>query len=216
MPPVGLGALLVLLAFVPGWVYLTWTERLQPTARRTDLHELLEIVAIGVATTGPAILAVVLVPHGWIPFTLDVERWAEEGSPYLQDHLRSGALTLFLVLLLALLFARGIYWFGPRRAAPNAEFHLRGNVWTKALGARPKGQLPWVGLQMLDGTLVEGVLHSMSLHEGEDRDIAVSQPIRVTPAGEATRGPRYTALWCRHERSATSTGSTFPRPEPNP
>jgi len=187
LPPAGLSALLVLLAFVPGWLYLTWTERLQPTARRTGLHELLEVVAIGVATTGPAVLAVVLVPHRWVPFTLDLERWAENGGPYLQDHLRAAALTVVLVMVLALLLARAIYWFGPRRAAPGDEFHLRGNVWTRALGARPKGQLPWVGLQLVDGTLVEGVLHSMSLHEGDDRDIALTQPIRVTPHGEPTR-----------------------------
>lgn len=187
MPPAGLSALLVLLASVPGWLYLTWTERLQPTARRTGLHELLEVVAVGVATTGPAVLAVVLVPHRWVPFTLDLERWAENGAPYLQDHLRAAALTVVLVTVLALLLARAIYWFGPRRHAPGDEFHLRGNVWTRALGARPKGQLPWVGLQLVDGTLVEGVLHSMSLHEGDDRDIALTQPIRVTPNGEPAR-----------------------------
>jgi hypothetical protein len=188
--PGGLAALLVLLAFVPGWLYLTWAERMQPTPRRTGLHELLEVVAIGVGTTGPAILLMILIPHEWLPFTVDLQAWADKGPEYLSDHLDAAAITLLLIGGLALSFAFAIYWFGPRRRAAGPEFHQRGNVWTRALATRPEGELPWVGLSLIDGTLVEGVLHSMSLHEGEDRDIAIATPIRVTPVGgEPLRSP---------------------------
>lgn len=97
------------------------------------------------------------------------------GDNYLRNHIEAAASTGLVTMAVALIVAYLLYRIGPKRQAPNAEFHLRGNVWTRALGARPKGTLPWVGLQLTDGTLIEGVLHSMSLHDGEERVRAASR-----------------------------------------
>jgi len=49
--PATLGTLLLVLALVPGWVYLRLVERLQPPSGTSGLHQILEVLAVGVATT---------------------------------------------------------------------------------------------------------------------------------------------------------------------
>lgn len=89
MLPTGIGAVLLLLIFVPGWAYLSWVERVRPAVGRSGLSELLEVAAMGVATTGPTVLLLVLIPHEWLPFTLDLEQWAS-GNDHPRDDFAAG------------------------------------------------------------------------------------------------------------------------------
>jgi len=82
--------------------------------------------------------------------------------------------------LIAIGLARLGFLVGPKRHGPGDEFRTRGNVWTYALRERPAGTYPWVGLQLHDGTWVEGTLYSTSLPSGDERDIALKAPIWVT------------------------------------
>ena len=107
---------------------------------------------------------------------------------YLRSHVRDATLSAVAVLTLALVIAYLLYL--PLRLTRPAEFRAQGSVWVHALGARPKGRVPWVGLQLKDGKLVEGLLHSCSLSEGplEERDVALGRLIRVTLAqGQSAR-----------------------------
>jgi hypothetical protein len=146
------------------------------------LSELIEIVAIGLATTGVSLLVVAMVP---LHFTIDVADWATGGTDYLAKHARAAIGTVALTLLLAVALAIGLHHLQIRRTRP--EFHPEGSVWVHALGTLSKGSVPWVSLKLTDGRLLEGLLHSYSLDDlGEQRDVALQAPIRIidTPGGE--------------------------------
>jgi hypothetical protein len=177
---IAIGVLLI--ALVPGWVYLRLRERLRPAAENTALSELLEVLAVGLATTGVAATILTIVPSSWVPFLLDVSRWAIGGNHYVRDHVRQAVVSAFVLLTLAVGIAWVIYWLQRRRQP--AEFEPVGNVWVHAIGQRPRGTVPWVGLQLDDGMLVEGLIHSLAMADGAgiNRDIALQAPIRVTNA----------------------------------
>lgn len=186
MPPTGVGALLVALAFIPGWLYLTWASRLRLPAKRTALHETFQLIAIGLATTGPAVLLFMLVPHRWLPFTIDLAAWVGNDGDYRESHLKQAALTVILVLGVAIFFALLIFMIASRKAPHGAEFPASGSVWVHAIGDRPTDVFPWVGIAMLDGSLVEGFLHSQTTTDAtNDRDIALTAPVYVSPPGQS-------------------------------
>lgn len=188
LPPVTLGALLIVLALVPGWLYLRLVERLRPPATYGGLHQLLEVLAVGAATSGVAALAVLLTPHRLLPFTLNIDAWAAGGVAYLRAHPRPAAWSVALVFVLALLVAYGL--FSVHRLRRPAEFRGHGNVWVHSLGNRPADKVPYVGLHLDDGRLVEGKLHSYALDTQEGcRDLALERPIRITQANETVAHP---------------------------
>lgn len=185
MLPTGGAIVLLLLALVPGWCYLRLRERLQPPSGTAGIHELLEVLAVGLATTGTAAVVLTLVPSGFFPFIVDIDQWAIEGAEYLRSHPRLAVYSAVSLLALALIAAYGLYRL--HRWNRHAEFRSSGNVLVHSLGARPKGKVPFVGLQLDDGTLVEGVLHSYNMKDASlsEHEIAVQRPIRVTPHGSS-------------------------------
>lgn len=184
MIPSGLAALLVVLALAPGWYYIRLTSRLRARTKTGGLQELLEFVSIGALTTGAAVLIVVLLPHRWHGWTLDLDQWTRDGTTYLRAHVRNAGFSVATVLLLALAIATLLYVV--QRLWKLSEFRPDGNVWVHSLGTRPKGTSPWVAVHLQTGQLVEGVLHSYSIEDlGSDRDIALRRPIRVSSADGA-------------------------------
>lgn len=180
MVPEGVGAGLLMLILVPGWIFLRLGQRIRPASGATGLAEFLEILAVGVATTGVAFFCYVLIPPGWVPFLLNLNAWARLGDSYLRQNFRIAASSSFVLLLVAVGIACFLHLV--QRLKLPAEFRAEGSVWVHALGARPLGCLPWVGLRLTDGRVIEGLLHSFSLTDGgvDERDIALQSPIRVT------------------------------------
>ncbi|MEV5967305.1 DUF6338 family protein [Kribbella sp. NPDC051952] len=180
--PKELGPLLLLLALTPGWVYLQLLRRLRPRARSTALSELLEAVAVGLFTTGLATWAVISLRRPLRPFIVDVDGLIA-GKVRIEHSLDTVARTVVLVLVLAVLIAGLLH--GVQRLRRSPEFHPEGGLWVYAISDRPKGHIPYVGLQMKSGKLVEGALHSISLEDlGDDREIALTGTIRVTEHGQ--------------------------------
>lgn len=176
MPTTVLG-LLFALAFVPGWTYLAWKSKYRQVAERSALHQLLEIVGAGLATTGPGVLLLLLLPQQ-LPFTLDLAQWASQGNSYLGDHLRQAASSAVIVLLLAFGLAWLLIRLGPARGSAEEFPADGGNVWVHALGTRGANKLPWIRVVLKDETLIEGILHSQSsTGESDERDIALKAPI---------------------------------------
>lgn len=192
MLPTGIGVSLVLLALVPGWLHLQLRKRLAPASSATGLSELLEVLAVGLATTGTSVAVLTFMPPRWFPMLLNVEAWAAQGNGYLRQHVREAAASGLTILLLALTIAYLLYLL--LRLRRPAEFRAQGTVWVHALGARPKGKVPWVTLQLKDGKLIEGILQSYSLSEEslENRDVALQRPIRVT--NKPNEQPRWLEL----------------------
>ena len=185
MLPTGVAAFVALVALIPAWYYRRRTEVVRPPGTRSSLSEVLEYLAVAALTTGPAAIAAALAPTWWATRVFDAAEWLRSGTPYLADHLRGAAIVLVLILLVALLLAEGMSWIA-RRGVPD-EFHPSGTVWSRALAERLAGTYPWVGVMLQDGTLVEGVLNTIDLSaSGDDRDLALGAPIRVTAAGSTT------------------------------
>lgn len=180
-PPTTLVALFIILALVPGWFYLRLVERLERPRTSSTLYELLEVLAVGVATTGVGVLIFILLPHSWLPFTVDAVKWSTGGNKYLKQHLREGAAAAALVFATSMAIAFVLARLRARRRT--AEFDRHDDVWNQALGRRPPGTHPFVGLKLSDGRLVEGSLHAFPLNTGDGpKDIALCRPLRVTPA----------------------------------
>jgi Family of unknown function (DUF6338) len=175
--PNGVWAAVVVLALVPGWVYLRLRERHAPPNGSSGLAELLDVVGVGLATTGTAACLAVFVPHRWMPFLADLGAWARQGDRYPSEHLRPVVATLLIVLGLAILIAF-LLSLAIQRGRP-AEFHASG-VWINSLGKRPRKHTPAVGVELDDGRLYEGLLHSYTLEQHDNRDIALQAPIRLT------------------------------------
>lgn len=178
--PASLAVLCVLFALVPGWLYLQKIERTRPPSSDSGLRELLQVLAVGLGTTGVAIVVAVLVPNDWVPFLLDLDKLEGEGLTYAQTNLRKAILTAGTLLLVACVAAQLLYFVRSRKTPPT--FRPSGDVWVYALGDFPKGVVPHIGVIVTDGTLYEGVLHSYTLNPeaSEVRDIALKDRIRMT------------------------------------
>ncbi|MEV5704773.1 DUF6338 family protein [Actinoallomurus sp. NPDC052274] len=181
-PPATFGALIIVLALVPGWSYLRLVERFSPARSANALHQLLEVFAVGMATTGVSVLLLLLVPHGWLPFTLRADAWAAGGNQYLGRHIRSAAASIAMLLASALLIAYGLFRF--RTRGKPEGFRPSGDVWLHGLSDQPAGKVPYVGLHLVDGRLVEGKLYAFTFDVEKGRGLVVAKPIRVTQANE--------------------------------
>ncbi|SDQ37943.1 DUF6338 family protein [Quadrisphaera sp. DSM 44207] len=171
-------ALLALLALVPGWLFLQLRRRHAPLQQSAGLGQLLEVLAVGLATTGIAGVVLAFLPHRWVPFLVDLQAWADLGGSYATANPRRILATATVLLVLASLLA----WTGDRVfRRQRTELYLGPGAWVHALRERPKGTVPYLGLALQDGTLVEGLMHSCSLEASETRDVALMAPIRVTP-----------------------------------
>jgi hypothetical protein len=175
-------ALLVLLALLPGWLFVRLAERRGPRPERSSLAELLELTAVGFSTIAVSALAVVglsLVIHPWL---FDVRAWAHERNRYLGDHIGPAlaSITLGLVLSCVLVVLLYLVFYGRR----SAGFKPGSSVWVDSFGNAPKDQQNWLGVHRRDGSLVEGLLLSYPAGSDEDaREISLTKPIRLTPRG---------------------------------
>lgn len=116
-----------------------------------------------------------------------------------------------MILLVAVGIAGGLAWLA-RNGVPD-EFHPAGAVWSRALAEQPDGTYPWVGVRLQDGTIVEGVLKTIDLSSsGDDRDLALAAPIRVTPSGSglAQRHPPLDRVVIPARKSIGSVRCTCP------
>jgi Family of unknown function (DUF6338) len=156
-------------------------ERLGPRPGDSPLHQLLEVLAVGAATTGVSAFIVAILPHSWLPFALDAGAWAAGGPDYMRVHWRSAAGSVAVVYILATII--GVVFYRIRALSKPPEFEGHNN-WIQSLGQRRAGTAVWVGLHLEDGRGVEGVLHSYSLDEDPaKRDITLGKPIRITEKG---------------------------------
>jgi hypothetical protein len=217
--PDSLGVLVIALALVPGWLYLRLRKRVQPPSSATGLSQLLEVVAVGLLTTGISVFVLSLIPHRWLPWLIDLETWAAVGNDHLRHNVRNSMISVAVVLGLASLVAFALHLL---QRSGSDRFDPESSVWGQALGRRPEGTAPWVGLQLRDGPFVEGVLHSLSFgHEDQDeRDIALTCPIRVTDDGGPARsveidrvivpGREILYISVIHAPEADTTGTAAP------
>lgn len=186
MLPASAVAAVLLLSLVPGWLFLRLTETARRPRHQSDLQEVLELVTVGVLTTGLAVAAVsILRPAGVLNLSV---------PPTEARHLRELAATVVgtftLALVLASLFARIAIMRSP---APKSA--LGTSVWWDILRAEkvPDGMAPYALVTLNDDKTVEGLLATYTWQSDTShyRDIALRKPIKY-PVGEGmSRKPPY-------------------------
>jgi len=149
---------------------------------RTGLDELLEVVAVGFATTGIAVALWALIPADMSQLA-NIRSLARDGAAYAASHPQRMAATAFVVLAVAVGLAYVLFKVTHWK---RKSTYVRETVWAGALGWR-HDRYAWVGLILRDGRLVEGQLFAYPVgDEHEHRNIALQGPIRVTQPGAAS------------------------------
>lgn len=184
MLPGGVLAAGFLLALVPGWLFLRLTESSRRPRNLSSLQEVLELVAIGLLTTGLSTGVVALLAPE-ILLGLGARR------PTTVEQVRELTLTAILLLASAMLVA----WFAANWVIwrdPVPESSVKIGVWWDALAADriPRGTIPYVALRLSTGETVEGILMSYTWSpDVEHRDIAIRSPIKVVTDGKVKEPP---------------------------
>jgi hypothetical protein len=171
-PTTALGALIVG-ALVPGYLYLTLTEKVRRPRDQTPLAEVLQVALVGAATTGVAAAVVALTAPATTLDVVDTWRTAptEGSAPALREAVAMAALVIAIALTLAWLLAKGTKARAKQRFAPTV---LQG-----ALGRPRRGTDRWVGVQLEDGTTYDGRLSAYPFTDDRDKLlIAIEEPIR--------------------------------------
>lgn len=189
MLPASAVAAALLLSLVPGWLFLRLTETARRPRHQSDLQEVLELVTVGVLTTGLAVAGIALTCPGG---ALDLEV-----SPDTAHELRKLAGyvvgTFALALFLAWVFARIAIWRSP---APKSS--LGTSVWWDVLRAEkvPDGMAPYAMVTLNDNTTVEGIVATYTWQSDTShyRDIALRAPIRFPVGDGKSRKPPYDFL----------------------
>lgn len=178
-------ALLIALSMVPGHIYLQLTTAVRRPSARTSLSELLETITVGLATTGVACTAFLLLAPD---HALRVIQTVRSTPAAIQaDEVRGAALLAGLLLLsavvLAVLSAWGVRALAKNRFAPS--------VMQATLGLRKPSHGRAVGIELVDGSTIDGLLHAYTLTDEEaDRTIALKRPLRrMAPSGEVSDLP---------------------------
>lgn len=182
MPATG-AALLIGLAVLPGYLYLSLTKDLRRPSPKSALAELLEVLLVAVSTTGLSVLGLTLACPGAVRDTIVTAGSAVvDLSPGQVRGLAGMALLLALLsLALSWVLARFTRWRTKEQYAPS--------VMEATLGIRRDGHVPFVAVHLADGGMVEGVLHAYSLDdEQEHRAIALKRPLRYLPDRKTTEG----------------------------
>lgn len=180
-----LTALLILLGLVPGWVFWSRRARRTPRGARSSLSEVLELVAVGVLTTGVALVGWVLCDGLRLPWLLSATGWAVGGEPYLGHHVEQAVTTAAIVMAVASFAAYMLSKVGPK---VEGSHDPDGIVWWNAFQGHATGLIPYVGVMMEGGVLIEGRLTGFTTDSGDGtgRDLALASPIRVTPQGKVS------------------------------
>lgn len=138
------------------------------------------MASAGLGLTGTAVVlwslfSELLAPVG----LLSLEQLGVSGGQYLETHPRHLVMTVAVILLVACLLALLLAWFLRKRVP---AMYQPGSPWEQAFAGVPKGKFVWVGVQLTEAELVEGVLHSFDVAEASDgdRDIILSAPIYVS------------------------------------
>ncbi len=188
MMPDGLIGACLLLSLIPGWLFLRRSESERQPRDQTALHELLQLVGVGLLTTGlAAALALLVNPR----LLLD-----HDGPLTTSGEVRAAVGLLVGLLVLSIALAEiAVQLLRLTSKTPNARLTV--SVWWASLRPElvPEGKLPWAVVALKDGSTLEGVLSDYTLSaESSHRDIALRAPIRATIAGETKSTPYKVTL----------------------
>lgn len=175
-------ALLIALSVVPGYFYLQLTAGYRRPETKTTLSEVLEVLLVGLATTGlsVAVLTMVFTDSAREVLLALLATPADLHVGQLRGLIITGVIVIAVSLSLASLLSLLTRHRASRRFSPSVS--------QATLGVDKRGHIRVVSMGMANGSTIDGVLHAYTLGDDEDsRAIAVKEPIRhVSMKGEAT------------------------------
>lgn len=178
MLPGSLAAALSLLALVPGYWYLRRTDTVRRPSESTALQEAIEIVAVGLLTTGATIGLAILI---WGSDYLDILQPEVSDTSDLRKAIGAGFGSFATASLMALIAGWIRVLLTPkRRYAPN--------VWESVFGETRDGMIRHIAFELDDGRTFDGPLHAYTVVPAADgaRQLAIKGPIRVSKVGATT------------------------------
>lgn len=185
MLPGGVAAAAFLFSLIPGWWFLRRTESSRRPRDLSALQEVLELVGVGLLTTGLTVVLGLLIR----PQLVLRHKWPANTAGEIRLDVALVLGTIFIATLLAEVAARVTRRLDP---APDSEVNI--GVWWAILRPEkvPVGQLAYVALSLKDGDTVEGVLDTYTwAPDVAHRDIALKGTIKFTQpvAGRLWRRP---------------------------
>jgi Family of unknown function (DUF6338) len=208
-------AFLALLALLPGWIFFRRAETRSERPDRSQLSELLELAAVGLATLVASTLVVALLSaETRLSWLFNIKGWARTRGPYLGDHLSAALASVALALVLSCVLALALSFLVHGRRSDGRNFSAGGSVWVGTLGTSPNRTRNTIGVLRHDGSTVEGIFFGCTAGNTDGpRDISLTAPIRVTPAnGGAPYQPNINRILILESEIAAITVVHNPRP----
>lgn len=172
MIPGTVSAVALLTALVPGYLFLQLTRGRREARKSDPIESLVELVAVGLGTTGTAFLAACLVRSesiGHIATRLQSDSTTKWDSQLIHDVAGTTALVFGGAIAIALIAALAMKVAFPEQYYPS--------VWKEVFAER-RNEYTWVRLELHDGRAVVGPLHGSDFQVGEGpRDIVLRSPI---------------------------------------
>lgn len=176
LPYTTLGLLIFVAVLVPGLVWLRISEARIFRPQRSPVLEVAELAILGCCFTAGAALLVATLSLVWSPPLLDILVWttASNMSDYLLGNLPQFVLSGFLTVALSIIFAAGSARVVYRGRTANLRSWY--TVWQELHEIAKADANPFLGLDLTDGQVIEGVLHRCPTH-GDDKQVSLRAPI---------------------------------------
>lgn len=193
VPQTVLAFVAFLLLVAPGLSFEILRERRRPSLEETAFREASRIALTSLVFTGAAVLLLAIVRALWPEAMPDPGRWLREKQAYVQEEYRLIGRFFLIELVLALTGA----FIADRIFINRAKGKIfSGSVWYHVLRRdRPRGQLPWISVQLKDKTQIAGFLQYYTPGERlQDREISLEPNVEGTALAIRAEDGTTTAL----------------------
>lgn len=176
LPYTTLGLLIFVAVLIPGLVWLRVSEARVFRPQRSPVLEVTELAILGFCFTTGAALLVAALSLVWSPPLLDILVWitTPNMSDYLLGNLPQFILSGLSTVALSITFAAGTARIVYR--GRTADLRSWYTVWQELHKLSQADASPFLGLDLTDGQVIEGVLHRCPTHEG-NKQVSLRAPI---------------------------------------
>ncbi|WP_420369391.1 DUF6338 family protein [Curtobacterium sp. L1-20] len=183
IPTTFAGLAVLVVALLPGFVFVSLRDRQGPSRTRAAFRETSVVLAVSAASyVLPAVgLALVAVTNA--DARAQLEAFLREPVAAWQDR----PLLVFAVVVLAIVLAAAVAGVGALISRHDSRHDPTASAWWNVFSANDKGDaaVRRVSVHLTDGTLIVGNLNSFSREVAEhgDRELVLQHPMWVQPEG---------------------------------
>lgn len=184
MIPTTFGGLAVLLvALLPGFVFVSLRDRQGPSRTRAAFRETSVVLAVSVTSYVIPAIGLALVAMINADARAELEAFLRDSVAAWQDR----PLVVFAVVVLSIVLAAAVAGVGALISRHDSRHDPMASAWWNVFSANDKGDaaVRRVSVHLTDGTLIVGNLNSFSREVAEhgDRELVLQHPMWVQPEG---------------------------------